>query len=161
MCSISWFYFFAEAQDAQELIKNHELNFYVSRDRLSQAIPKLPYVGEHSEVSQAWSLHACWTRMLYNDRLETIDKSQSTNSAKTLKSILCVRLTTKVKVGLPESFKVGWYPPPKKKLGRVILSAPLFEIRRAKILESLRLRFPANKKRKLRLRVRFEFFNFV
>ena len=39
---------------------------------------------EHSEVSQARSLHACWTRMLYNDRLETIDNSQSTNSAKTL-----------------------------------------------------------------------------
>ena len=32
-------------------------------------------------------------------------------------SILCVRLTMKVKVGIPESFKVGWYPP--KKLGRV------------------------------------------
>ena len=28
-------------------------------------------------------------------------------------SILCVRLTTKVKVGIPESFKVGWYPPKK------------------------------------------------
>ena len=37
-------------------------------------------------------------------------------------SILCVRLTIKVKVGIPESFKVGWYPPPKKKnLGRVTL----------------------------------------
>ena len=34
------------------------------------------------KVSQAWSLHACWTRMLYNDRLETIDNSQSTNAAK-------------------------------------------------------------------------------
>ena len=29
-------------------------------------------------------------------------------------SILCVRLTIKVKVGIPESFKVGWYLPPKK-----------------------------------------------
>jgi len=36
-------------------------------------------------------------------------------------SILCVRLTIKVKVGIPESFKVGWYPPPPKKLGRVTL----------------------------------------
>ena len=45
----------------------------------------LSYLGEHSEVSQAWSLHACWARMPYNDRLETIDNSQSTNSAKTLK----------------------------------------------------------------------------
>ena len=36
-------------------------------------VPKLLYLGEHSEVSQARSLHACWTRMLYHDRLETID----------------------------------------------------------------------------------------
>ena len=28
-------------------------------------------------------------------------------------SILCVRLTIKVKVGIPESFKVGWYPTKK------------------------------------------------
>ena len=35
-------------------------------------------------------------------------------------SILCVRLTIKVKLVIPESFKVGWYPPPKK-LGRVTL----------------------------------------
>ena len=34
-------------------------------------------------------------------------------------SILCVRLKIKVKVGIPESFKVGWYP--AKKLGRVTL----------------------------------------
>ena len=34
--------------------------------------------------------------------------------------ILCVRLTIKVKVEIPESFKVGWYLP--KKLGRVTLS---------------------------------------
>ncbi len=27
--------------------------------------------------------------------------------------ILCVRLAIKVKVGIPESFKVGWYPPQK------------------------------------------------
>ena len=32
-------------------------------------------------------------------------------------SILCVRLTIKVKVGIPESFKIGWYPPPQKKTG--------------------------------------------
>ena len=38
-------------------------------------------------------------------------------------SILCVRLTIKIKVRIPESFKVGWYPPPqKKKLGRVTLT---------------------------------------
>ena len=37
-------------------------------------------------------------------------------------SILCVRLTINVKVGIPESFKVGWYPPPPEKLGRVTLS---------------------------------------
>ena len=28
-------------------------------------------------------------------------------------SILCLRLTIKVKVGIPGSFKVGWYPPKK------------------------------------------------
>ena len=28
-------------------------------------------------------------------------------------SILCVRLMIKVKVGIPESFKVGWYPAKK------------------------------------------------
>ena len=28
-------------------------------------------------------------------------------------SILCVRLTIKVKVGIPENLKVGWYPPKK------------------------------------------------
>ena len=28
-------------------------------------------------------------------------------------SILCVRLAIKVKVGIPESFKVGWYRPQK------------------------------------------------
>ena len=28
-------------------------------------------------------------------------------------SIPCVRLTIKVKVGIPGSFKVGWYPPKK------------------------------------------------
>ena len=28
-------------------------------------------------------------------------------------SIVCVRLTIKVKVGIPESFKVGWYPSKK------------------------------------------------
>ena len=38
-------------------------------------------------------------------------------------SVLCVRPMIKEKVGIPESFKVGWYPPPpkKKKLGRVTL----------------------------------------
>ena len=28
-------------------------------------------------------------------------------------SILCVKLTIKVKVGISENFKVGWYPPQK------------------------------------------------
>ena len=41
-------------------------------------------------------------------------------------SILCVRLTIKVKVGIPESFKVGWYPP--KKLGRVTLNANVLRL---------------------------------
>ena len=41
-------------------------------------------------------------------------------------SILCVRLTIKVKVGIPESFKVEWYPP--KKTGSSHLnSSPLLQ----------------------------------
>ena len=46
-------------------------------------------------------------------------------------SILCARLKIKVKVGIPERFKVGWYPPPskkKKKLGRVHLKTILRRI---------------------------------
>ena len=39
-------------------------------------------------------------------------------------SILCVRLTIKVKVGIPQSFKVGWYPP--KKTGSSHLKYNLF-----------------------------------
>ena len=38
-------------------------------------------------------------------------------------SILCVRLTIKVKVGIPESFKVGWYPPKKTGSSRLKLTA--------------------------------------
>ena len=38
-------------------------------------------------------------------------------------SILCVRLTIKVKVGIPESFKVGWYPPKKTGSSHLNLSA--------------------------------------
>ena len=37
-------------------------------------------------------------------------------------SILCVRPTIKVKVGIPESFNVGWYPAPPKKPGRATLN---------------------------------------
>ena len=37
-------------------------------------------------------------------------------------SVLCVRLTIKVKMGIPESFKVGWYPPPPKKKEKTGLS---------------------------------------
>ena len=43
-------------------------------------------------------------------------------------SILCVRLAIKVKVGIPESFKVGWYSP-QKKLGRVTLILNTFGTR--------------------------------
>ena len=37
-------------------------------------------------------------------------------------SILCVRLTIKVKVGIPESFKVGWYA--SQKTGSSHLNRP-------------------------------------
>ena len=39
-------------------------------------------------------------------------------------SILCVRFTIKVKVGIPESFKVGWYP--LKKTGSSHLNNSIF-----------------------------------
>ena len=42
-------------------------------------------------------------------------------------SILCVGLTINVKVQIPESFKVGWYPP--KKLGRVTLKKAVFLVK--------------------------------
>ena len=41
-------------------------------------------------------------------------------------SILCVRLTIKVKMGIPESFKVGWYPP--KKTGSSPLKVYMYSI---------------------------------
>ena len=56
-------------------------------------VPKLYILlGEHSEVSQARSFrfHACSTRILYHDRLETIENSQSTISVKTLKIFQCL-----------------------------------------------------------------------
>ena len=40
-------------------------------------------------------------------------------------SILCVRLTIKVKVGIPESFKVGWYP--EEKTGSSHLNSSLIQ----------------------------------
>ena len=43
-------------------------------------------------------------------------------------SILCVRLTIKVKVGIPESFKGGWYAP--KKTGSSHLKIETFSGRR-------------------------------
>ena len=47
-------------------------------------------------------------------------------------SILCVRLTIKVKVGIPESFKVGWYPP--KKTGSSHLKEHILLISLAKVV---------------------------
>ena len=40
-------------------------------------------------------------------------------------SIRCVRLTIKVKVGIPESFKVGWYPPKKTGSSHLNRGCPL------------------------------------
>ena len=45
-------------------------------------------------------------------------------------SILCVRLTIKVKVGIPESFKVGWYPP--RKTGSSHLNSSVVEQMKAR-----------------------------
>ena len=49
---LNGFDFDFEAEEARELIKNRELNLYLSRDRLSH-LPKLSYLGEHSEVTRA------------------------------------------------------------------------------------------------------------
>ena len=35
------------------------LRVFMSRRYVIFTVPKLSYLGEHSEVSQAWSLHAC------------------------------------------------------------------------------------------------------
>ena len=45
--------------------------------------------------------------------------------------ILCVRLAIKVKVGMPESLKVGWYPP--KKTGSSHLNTKRLESNEARI----------------------------
>ena len=42
--------FFAKAQEARELIKNRELNLYLSRHHLSHRT-KIIILGEHSEVT--------------------------------------------------------------------------------------------------------------
>ena len=58
-------------------------------------VPKLSYLGEHSEVNQARSLHACWTRMLYHGRLETIEcfhsRGQHLCKCFGTKEIICIR----------------------------------------------------------------------
>ena len=105
---------------------------------------KLLYLSEHSDVSQAWSLHSvqrkalmrtmcsreiftkkCRQQQIFDSDLKGAWHYNHVTFTPTAKnfmlycrliymlSILCVRLTTKVKVGIPESFKVGWYPPKK------------------------------------------------
>ena len=85
-------------------------------------VPKLSDLGGHSEVSSqsdfhlkgAWHYnHVTFTPIAKNFMLYC--------TLIYMLSILCVRLTIKVKVVIPESFKVGWYPP--KELGRVTLSS--------------------------------------
>ena len=69
-------------------------------------------------------------------------------------SILYVKLTIKVKVGIQENFKVGWYPPPphkKKKTGsshlNYILDQTMLNV------QIHRSRIPLNKGTNSRLRV--------
>ena len=47
---------------------------------------------QHACNDRAWLTSECYCRLIY------------------MLSILCVRLTIKVKVAIPVSFKVGWYP---------------------------------------------------
>ena len=54
-------------------------------------VPKLSYLGEHSEVSQARSLHACGTRMLYQTRTgnnRKLPKHKLSQNAKNLQCLL-------------------------------------------------------------------------
>ena len=60
----------------------------------------------HSDIKGAWHYnHVTFTPIAQNFMLYC--------RLIYMLSILCVRLTIKVKVGIPESFKVGWYPPKK------------------------------------------------
>ena len=83
-------------------------------------VPKLSYLGEHSEVSQAQivdsDLKGAWH---YNHVTFTPIAKNFMLYCRLIYMlfILCVRLTIKVKVGIPESLKVGCYPPPPKKTG--------------------------------------------
>ena len=43
-------------------------------------------------------------------------------------SIQCVRLTIKVKVGIPESFKEGWYPPQKTGSSHLKIKSSLLSV---------------------------------
>ena len=52
--------------------------------------------------------------------------------------ILCVRLTINVKVGLPESFKVGWYPPKKTGSSHLKIRRFFFAPFRDKLLRLIR-----------------------
>ena len=70
-------------------------------------------------------------------------------------SILCVRLTIKVKVGIPESFKVGWYPPKKTGSSHLKFSSSCF------IWWSLSDLFSRNSSISYELRLVFFFFEEV
>ena len=71
-------------------------------------------------------------------------------------SILCVKLTIKVKVGIPESFKVGWYPPKKTGSSHLKRNEFRLELKRlgrarvqAEMLEFIALPFPSSRKLKI------------
>ena len=87
MCSTSWFFL--------QRHKKHE-NYHAMT---CLTVPKLSYFGEHSEVSQARSLHACWTKMLCHDRLETIE---------------CFHMTSRRPYWCPKTMKrrPSWCPKP-------------------------------------------------
>ena len=55
-------------------------------------------------------------------------------------SILCVRLTIKVKVGMPESFNVGWYPSQNTGWSHLFLLAKLLKSFNKDLLELIRNR---------------------
>ena len=98
-------------------------------------VPKLSNLGENSEVQRKALMRTMCSREIFTKKCRQQQIFDSdlkgawhynhvtfTPLAKNfmlycrlmyMLSILCVRLTIKVKVGIPESLKVGWYPPKK------------------------------------------------
>ena len=65
LCSISWIFLLRHKKQENWLKVVSYTSMYHTIACLT--VPKLSFLGEHSEVGQPRSLQACWTRMLYFD----------------------------------------------------------------------------------------------